>query len=134
MPKINFIINFFLEILNFKESCNLTLFLPVTRKPDFCQVWYWWLNINNHISFHFKTFPEKNYLSVFKYFNYLLSRSTSEKSNQAIPEKNVRLTDGQTADRQTTLKQIGSSLRQRFNKSILVLILICKLFEYPTII
>ena len=76
------------------------LFLPITRKPEFCQVWDWWLNINNNISFDFKTFPQKNYLSVFKYFNYLLSRKKSEKSNQAIPEKNVRLTDGRM-DRQT---------------------------------
>ena len=40
-PKINFIICFFLEILHFKESCNLidpTVFWPITREAEFCQI------------------------------------------------------------------------------------------------
>ena len=57
MPKIHFIIHFFLEILHFKESCNLIGWQH--RELEFCQIWDWWWNINNNISFHFRLFPRK---------------------------------------------------------------------------
>ena len=77
----------------------LSAFWPITREPEFCQIWDWWWNINNNISFHFKflinfsknskkllwgqfgsfllkfgqkwIFMEKRALPVFKYSNYL---------------------------------------------------------------
>ena len=68
MPKINFSICFFLEILHFKESCFdwLTAFWPITRKPEFCQIWDWWRDINNNISFHFRLLPRKNNDKIFQ--------------------------------------------------------------------
>ena len=68
MPKINFSIRFFLEILHFKESCFdwLTAFWPITRKPEFCQIWDWWRDINNNISFHFRLLPRKNNDKIFQ--------------------------------------------------------------------
>ena len=71
MPKINFIIHFFLEILHFKESdCNLIgwqHFGPyITQDLEFYQIWDWWWNINNNISFHFKLFPRKTNGKFFK--------------------------------------------------------------------
>ena len=61
MPKINFIISFFLEILHFKESCNLMAdsILAHNSKtrilPDMKLV----VNIKNNITFHFRLFPRK---------------------------------------------------------------------------
>ena len=37
----------------------LTAFWPINREPEFCQIWDWWWNINNNISFHFRLFPRK---------------------------------------------------------------------------
>ena len=51
MPKVNFIIHFFLEILHFKEFDWPTAFWPITRELEFCH--------NNNISFHFRLFPGK---------------------------------------------------------------------------
>ena len=45
----------------------LTAFWPINREPEFCQIWDWWWNINNNISFHFRLFPRK----LFKIFNKL---------------------------------------------------------------
>ena len=61
MPKINFIIHFFLEMLHFKESCKLIghKIWPITQEPEFCQTWHWWWNISNKISFHFRLLPRK---------------------------------------------------------------------------
>ena len=59
MPKINFIIHFFLEILHFKESSNFTSdkLWAVTCEPEFCEICDWWWNIKNSISFHIRLFP-----------------------------------------------------------------------------
>ena len=32
----------------------LTAFWLINWEPEFCQIWDWWLNINNNTSFHFK--------------------------------------------------------------------------------
>ena len=32
-----------------------------TQEPEFCQIWDWWWNINNNISFHFRLFPRKTF-------------------------------------------------------------------------
>ena len=32
---------------------------PITQDQGFCQIWDWWWNINNNISFHFILFPRK---------------------------------------------------------------------------
>ena len=61
IPKINFIISFFLEILHFKESCNLMAdsILAHNSKtrilPDMKLV----VNIKNNITLHFRLFPRK---------------------------------------------------------------------------
>ena len=57
MQKINFIIYFFLEILHFKESCNLIGWQH--WELEFCQICGWWWNINNNISFHFRLCTRK---------------------------------------------------------------------------
>ena len=57
MQKTNFIIHFFLEILHFKESCNLIGWQH--QEIEFCQIWDWWWNINNNISFHYRLLPRK---------------------------------------------------------------------------
>ena len=70
MSKINFIIHFFLETLHFKESCDvigiLTTFWPITRETEFCQIWDWWWNINNNITFHFRLFSRKTDDKIFQ--------------------------------------------------------------------
>ena len=59
--KINFIPTVFLEILqgyaNFFDYP--TALWPITRETEFCQIWDWWWNINNNISFHFRLFLGK---------------------------------------------------------------------------
>ena len=52
MPKINFIIHFFLW--------------RITGELKFCQICDWWWNININTSFHFKIFPGK---LVTRFFN-----------------------------------------------------------------
>ena len=37
----------------------LTAFWPITREPQFFQIWDWWWNINNNISFQFRLFQRK---------------------------------------------------------------------------
>ena len=64
MQKTNFIIHFFLEILHFKESCNLIGWQH--RELEFCQIWDWWWNISNKISFQFRFFPRKLMTKFFK--------------------------------------------------------------------
>ena len=32
---------------------------------EFCQIWDWWWNINNNISFHFRLFPRKTKDKIF---------------------------------------------------------------------
>ena len=66
-----FIIYFFLEILHFKESCNLigqnaVTFWPITSEPEFCQIWGWRWNINSNISFHFRLFLGKTNDKIFR--------------------------------------------------------------------
>ena len=86
----------------------LTAFWPINREPEFCQIWDWWWNINNNISFHFKflinfskntkklfwgqfgsfllkfgqkwIFMEKRALPNFKYSNYLRFQLFSNES------------------------------------------------------
>ena len=123
MQKTNFIIHFFLEILHFKESCNLIGWQH--RELEFCQIWDWWWNINNNISFHFRLFPRKtndkifqkikkpNFgailgpfpwskgLSVVRYSNYLPSYKKSAKTIEPFLRKTPswrvdRRIDGQT--------------------------------------
>ena len=55
IPKINFIIHFFLEIL-----------YPMTREPEFWQILDWWWNINNNISFHLWLCPGKTKKTIFQ--------------------------------------------------------------------
>ena len=64
MQKTNFIIHFFLEILHFKESCNLIGWQH--RELEFCQIWDWWWNINNNISFQFRLYTRKTNGKFFK--------------------------------------------------------------------
>ena len=59
--KYTFIIHFFLEILK-----NPTTFWLITRDLEFCQIWNWWWNINNIISFLFRLFPGKINTKFFK--------------------------------------------------------------------
>ena len=78
MPKIKFIINFFIEILHFKEPWFywLTAFGPITGDPEFCQIWDWCWNINTNISFHFRLFPRKTNDPIIKtkpYFGVILA-------------------------------------------------------------
>ena len=44
----------------FSEDCLLA-FWPINREPEFCQIWDWWWNISNKISFHFRLFPRKTF-------------------------------------------------------------------------
>ena len=37
----------------------LTAFWPITRDPEFCQMWDWWWNINSNIIFHSRLLPRK---------------------------------------------------------------------------
>ena len=100
----------------------LTAFWPIIREPEFCQIWDWWWNINNNISFHWKTndeifqtrkpyfgpfspkfgqkciFLEKKALSVFRYSNYLPSCQKSETTIEPFLRKTNELTDGKTGD------------------------------------
>ena len=55
IPKINFIIHLFLEIL-----------YPMTREPEFWQILDWWWNINNNISFHLWSCPGKTKKTIFQ--------------------------------------------------------------------
>ena len=69
MPKVKFIIHFFLEILHFKEPCNFIGWQQmgaITRGPEFCQIWGWCWNINKDISFHFRLLPRKTNDKFFK--------------------------------------------------------------------
>ena len=40
--------------------------LDLTREQGHCQIWDWWWNINNNISFHFRLFPRKSNDKVFQ--------------------------------------------------------------------
>ena len=126
IPKINFIIHIFLEILHFKESSILAHNLQT--------IWDWWWNINTMlvsildyfqeklITKFFKksqkpyigvtlvvfaqtwvkmSFPGKRSLSVLRYSNYLPSCQKLEKNYWTTSEKNTELTDGQMG-RQTS--------------------------------
>ena len=42
-----------------------TAFWVITWELEFCQIWGWWWNINNNISFHFRLFPGKTNDKVF---------------------------------------------------------------------
>ena len=70
ISKINLIIHFFLEILHFKECCNLIgwqQIWPITQEPEFCQICNWWWNINNNISFYFELSPGKTNDKIFRW-------------------------------------------------------------------
>ena len=43
-----------------------TAFWSITRDPEFCQIWDWWWNICNNISFHFRSFPGKTNDKIFQ--------------------------------------------------------------------
>ena len=141
MPKINFMVLFFLEILHFKKSCNLIGWqhfgpLPVMglvvkyhfrlfpRNNDkifqkIQKTLFWapfaqiWAQMN---------FPGKSALSVSRYSNYLPSCQKSD-NYWDISVKNVELsnwrtdgrTDGQT-DRQTNGDFIEPSVGRGSNK------------------
>ena len=73
IPKINYIIDFFLEILHrILQFDWLTVFWPITREPEFCQLWDWWRNINNKISFYFRLFPGKTNDKIFQKIQNIL--------------------------------------------------------------
>ena len=44
----------------------LTVFSPITREPEFCQIKDWWWNINNNINFHFELFTRKTINKIFQ--------------------------------------------------------------------
>ena len=44
----------------FSEDCLLA-FWPINWKPEFCQIWGWWWNFRNNISFNFRLFPRKTF-------------------------------------------------------------------------
>ena len=44
----------------------LTAFWLITWEPEFCQIWDWWWNINNNISFHLRLFPRKTNDRIFQ--------------------------------------------------------------------
>ena len=132
IPKVKFIIHFFLEILHFKEPCNWNsaIFKPWIL-PD------WWWNINNNISFHLRLFLEKTddnifekiqetlfwglfmvvfskfeqkwfflekkALTVFTYSNYLPSCKKSEKTNEPSLRKMPNWRTDRQTDGQTTV-------------------------------
>ena len=64
MQKTNFSIHFILEILHFKKS-GIWLAVP-NWGLEFWQIWEWWWNINNNISFHFRLFLWKTKDNFFK--------------------------------------------------------------------
>ena len=35
-------------------------FWPITRESELFQIWDWWWNANNNISFHFRLYPRTN--------------------------------------------------------------------------
>ena len=45
---------------------RLSAFWAITREPEFSQIWDWWWNINNSISFHFRLSPRKTNDKIFK--------------------------------------------------------------------
>ena len=42
-----------------------TTFWSITWEPEFCQIWGWWWNMNNNISFHLRLFPRKTNDKIF---------------------------------------------------------------------
>ena len=74
MPKRNFIIHFFLEILDFKESYNLIawIFWSITREPEFCQIWDWCCNINRNFILDYFRKKLKTKFSKNPYFATIL--------------------------------------------------------------
>ena len=44
----------------------LTAFWVIIQEPEFCQIWDWWWNINESISFHFRLFPGKTNGNIFQ--------------------------------------------------------------------
>ena len=44
----------------------LTVFSPINREPEFCQIKDWWWNINNNINFHFELFTRKTINKIFQ--------------------------------------------------------------------
>ena len=96
LPKINFIIHFFLEILQFKESCNLIGWQDFEFSKKKKNNLFWGRFGHFCPNMVKNKFPWKNALSVFRYSNYLPSCQKSEKKHWAISEKNAELTDGQT--------------------------------------
>ena len=132
MQKTNFIIHFFLEILHFKESCNLID--SQHREQEFCQIWDWSWNINS-ISFHVRFYTRKTNdkiflkiqkehifgpfwtlftqiwakMSVFRYSNYLSLRQKLEKTMEQFLRKTPNWqTDRQTDDGDFTRPSVAS--------------------------
>ena len=46
----------------------LSAFWPITWEPEFFQIWDWWWNISNNISFHFRLFRRKTNDKIFQKF------------------------------------------------------------------
>ena len=91
MPKIHFIIPFFLEILHFKECFNFIVWQQF-RKLYFGAILGLFSQIWTKLNF-----PGKKGLSVFRYFNYLPSCKKSKKTNDPFQrEMPTWRTDGQT--------------------------------------
>ena len=44
----------------------LSAFWPITWEPEFFQIWDWWWNINNNISFPFRLFLRKTNDKIFQ--------------------------------------------------------------------
>ena len=64
MLKIKFIIPFF--HLKNPAIYWLTTFWPITGDPEIWQIWDWFWNISNNISFHFRLFPRKTNDKIFQ--------------------------------------------------------------------
>ena len=62
IPKINFIIHIFLEILHFKESSILAHNLQTRILPDMGLV----VKYQHNVSFHFRLFPRKTNNKIFQ--------------------------------------------------------------------
>ena len=56
----------FLRYYISKNYATWSAFWPITREPEFFQVWDWWWNINNNISFHFRLFPRNTNDKIFQ--------------------------------------------------------------------
>ena len=66
MPKIISSLTTFLRYYTLKNPVIWLANSPLAQEPEFCQIWDWWWNINNNISFRFRLFPGKTNDKVFQ--------------------------------------------------------------------